>query len=60
MQEANELFGALSSADVDARMFVYEGAGHWFANESVPDAYDKAAAELAFERSADFLRHHLA
>jgi carboxymethylenebutenolidase len=59
LQEATDLFANLSAAGIDARMFSYEETGHWFANESVPDAFNNEAAGLAFERSVDFLRHHL-
>lgn len=41
-------------------MHLYPGTGHWFANASVPGAYDEAAAGLAFERTGEFLHHHLA
>jgi carboxymethylenebutenolidase len=36
----------------------YPGTGHWFAEPS-KDAYVPAAAELAFERTLDFLRRTL-
>jgi carboxymethylenebutenolidase len=50
----------LESKGVDVDSYVYEGAGHWFANSDVPDAYKPGAAHLAFERTVDFLLHHLA
>jgi carboxymethylenebutenolidase len=36
----------------------YAGTGHWFAEPS-QDAYAPPAAELAFDRTVDFLRRHL-
>lgn len=48
------------AAGVDAEVHVYEGTGHWFANPSVPGAFDANAAELAWDRTIEFLRHHLA
>jgi carboxymethylenebutenolidase len=36
----------------------YPGTGHWFAEPS-RDAYDAKAADLAFERTVDFLRRHV-
>lgn len=38
---------------------VYPGTGHWFAEPGRPDAYDPAAAELAWERTFTFLNAHL-
>lgn len=60
LPEATAFFDDLSAAGIDARMFSYEGTGHWFANQSVPEAFNGDSARLAFERSVDFLRHHLA
>lgn len=34
----------------------YPGAGHWFFEPSRPDAYNAAAAELAWTRTLDFLK----
>ena len=47
-------------AGLDAEVHVYEGTGHWFANPSMPDAFDAEAADLAWGRTVEFLRHHLA
>jgi carboxymethylenebutenolidase len=52
-------FARLESMDLDVEMHLYPGVGHWFANSDVPSAYDPAAAQLAFQRTADFLHHHL-
>jgi carboxymethylenebutenolidase len=60
LPEATAFFEKLTAAGIDARMFSYEGTGHWFANQSVAEAFNADAAQLAFERSIDFLRHHLA
>jgi carboxymethylenebutenolidase len=53
-------FQTFSDAGIEAELQVYEGTGHWFANRDVPDAYEPAAAQLAWTRTVDFLRHHLA
>lgn len=42
-----------------ATFHIYPGAGHWFFEPSRPDAYDPAAAELAWERSLAFLKQTL-
>jgi len=38
---------------------IYE-AGHAFVNDTRPDAYDEKSAKLAWQRSVDFLKKHLA
>jgi carboxymethylenebutenolidase len=49
---------ALRSAGRDVTIHRYPDTGHWFAEPS-REAYRPAAADLAFERTADFLRRHL-
>jgi carboxymethylenebutenolidase len=39
--------------------FIYEGVNHGFHNDTTP-RYDKAAAELAWKRTIDFFKKHLA
>ena len=41
------------------RFHVCPGVGHWFAEADRPEAYDEAAASLAFRRTAGFLRSQL-
>jgi len=48
----------LRSAGRDVELHRYPGTGHWFAEPS-RDAYDAAAADLAFARTIAFLRDHL-
>jgi carboxymethylenebutenolidase len=48
----------LRSAGRDVMIYRYPGTGHWFAEPS-KDAYQREAAELAFERTVAFLREHL-
>jgi carboxymethylenebutenolidase len=49
----------LRAAGRSAEFHLYPGVGHWFAESDRPEAYDRAAAELAFERTVDFLRARL-
>ena len=49
---------SLRSAGRDVVLHRYPGVGHWFAEPS-RDAYRREAAELAFERTIDFLRQNL-
>ena len=48
----------LRDAGRDATIHRYPGTGHWFAEPS-RDAYRPEAANLAFERTRDFLGSHL-
>jgi carboxymethylenebutenolidase len=50
---------ALKAAGVDYQIFVYEGANHAFNNDTSAARYDKAAADLAWTRTTDFLRQNL-
>lgn len=51
---------ALKAAGVDHQIFVYEGANHAFNNDTSAARYDKAAADLAWQRTVDFLKETLA
>jgi carboxymethylenebutenolidase len=57
---AEKTFAALEDGEADCELHVYQDAGHWFANTSVPDAYRGEAADAAFEATTEFLLHHLA
>jgi carboxymethylenebutenolidase len=45
----------LREGNREATIHLYPGTGHWFAEPS-RDAYRKEAADLAFERTVEFLR----
>jgi carboxymethylenebutenolidase len=49
----------LQKAGRDADIIVYPGTGHWFAEPERADAYDAQAAELAWQRTLEFLRKRL-
>jgi carboxymethylenebutenolidase len=49
------LEGTLKEANRPATFYLYEGVGHWFFEPDRSDAYDEAAAELAWERTIAFL-----
>jgi len=45
----------LKSAGRPVTFYRYSGTGHWFAEPDRTDAYDRAAAELAWDRTLSFL-----
>ena len=49
---------ALKEASVDYKMFMYEGAGHAFFNDTGP-RYHEEAAKLAWERTIAFFKQKL-
>ena len=50
---------ALKAASVDYQIHIYEGAAHAFHNDTNPDRYHKAAAQLAWQRTIAFLNEKL-
>ena len=50
---------ALEKAGKEFTIHVYEGANHAFNNDTSEARYDKAAAELAWQRTVDFLHAKL-
>ena len=53
-----ELEDTVRAAGRDVTIHRYPGTGHWFAEPS-RDAYRSEAADLAFDRTVDFLRNQL-
>ena len=52
----DELEESLKRAGRPVTFYRYSGAGHWFFEPDRVQAYDEAAAELAWERTLAFLR----
>ncbi|HKU87939.1 MAG TPA: dienelactone hydrolase family protein [Casimicrobiaceae bacterium] len=52
----NALEAALERSGREVTFHRYAGAGHWFFEPDRTDAYDPAAARLAWERTVTFLR----
>jgi carboxymethylenebutenolidase len=50
---------ALDAAGIDYALHVYEGVNHAFHNDTNAARYDKAAADLAWRRTIDFLAEAL-
>ena len=57
-ESVRELEAAFTAAGRDSVIHRYPGTGHWFAEPS-RDAYRADAAELAFQRTLDFLEARL-
>lgn len=56
--DARKVERELTAAGKDVRVELYPGTSHWFDEPSRPE-YDKAASNLAWDRSRAFLRKHL-
>lgn len=54
-----ELQQTLDDLGKDADLIVYPGVDHAFFNDTRPEVYDEAAAELAWTRTLEFLRAKL-
>lgn len=50
---------ALKQAGVDYSLYMYEGAKHAFNNDTNAERYNKAAAELAWQRTLEFFEKNL-
>ncbi len=51
-----ELEDSIRASGRPATFYHYPGVGHWFFEPDRPDAYDPAAASMAWERTLEFLR----
>lgn len=50
---------ALEQSGVEMESYTYPGVNHAFNNDTSAERYDKAAADLAWKRTLDFLAQHL-
>jgi len=55
-ESVDALAAALQQAGRPAQIFRYPGTGHWFSEPDRSDAYVPSAAELAWQRTLEFLR----
>jgi carboxymethylenebutenolidase len=57
--EVNNLEAALRKANRPVSFYNYQGTGHWFAEPDRPEAFNPAAAQLAWDRTLTFLKDSL-
>jgi len=57
---AEPWIAALKAANKTVEAYTYPGVDHAFNNDTSAERYDKAAADLAWDRTIGFLRRHLA
>ena len=55
VDDVNQFEAKLNTLSGDHSVFIYPNAGHAFANEDREDAYNQEAAELAWQRTLEFL-----
>jgi Dienelactone hydrolase and related enzymes len=59
VDDVREFQARLNTLEGDHAVYIYPNAGHAFANEDREDAYNEEAAQLAWERTMDFLAQEL-
>jgi len=59
LDSVRKLEERLRTAKKEVTFYVYPRTKHWFFEENQPEAYDKAAAKLAWERTVEFLHKQL-
>jgi carboxymethylenebutenolidase len=58
LSNVESLKQSLERAGRPVRFYVYPGTGHWFFERDRSDAYNAAAADLAWQRTLEFLHGH--
>jgi carboxymethylenebutenolidase len=56
--QAKDLEQKMKSASVDVTLHLYPGVAHWFMESDRPE-YDPESAQLAWQRTFEFLKHNL-
>lgn len=60
IDDVREFQAKLQTLEGDHAVYIYPNAGHAFANEDNEEAYNEEAAQLAWERTMEFLERELA
>lgn len=58
-EEIEKTRNALRTANKPAEFYTYPGTIHWFFESDRPDAYNADAANLAWNRTVEFLKTHV-
>jgi carboxymethylenebutenolidase len=58
-QVAHDLEQKIRDTGKHAQFYIYEGTDHAFFNDTRPEVYNKAAAELSWDRTMAFFNEHL-
>ena len=58
-ESARKVEKQLGRLGKQARFIFYPGTGHAFFNDERPEVYDGAAADLAWQRTLEFMREHV-
>jgi carboxymethylenebutenolidase len=59
LDDVHQTEAAIKSVGLSTDFHIYPNTGHWFFEDNRPDAYNAAAAQLAWERTLKFLRNKL-
>jgi carboxymethylenebutenolidase len=59
LKSVHKLEERIRLAGKEVTFFIYPGTKHWFFEENQPNAYDEAAAKLAWGRTVKFLHRQL-
>jgi carboxymethylenebutenolidase len=59
LDQVRKLERAIGSAGREVTFHIYPNTGHWFFEKNQAKAYDRTAAELAWQRTVRFLHAHL-
>jgi carboxymethylenebutenolidase len=57
--DTHNMLAEIKKGGKEAEFHFYPGTGHWFMESNRPDAYQAEAANLAWERTLDFLQEKL-
>jgi carboxymethylenebutenolidase len=60
LENVRQFEQALRSKGLSIDFHVYPDTRHWFSEDNQPGYYDPAAADLAWQRTIEFLRQQLA
>jgi len=59
IDEARKMEEYMRAAGLTPNFYIYPGTGHWFFEDDRPDAYNAAAAQLAWQRTVAFLTEQI-